>query len=64
MDNPITGMKAPMLTKQVLPTLTKVQVDILIGKSENTRDKASIAPFNGKWFEIVRSTAWITTRIV
>jgi len=45
MENPTTGLQAPILSKPVLPTLTDKQVLMLIEKSESTRDKAILALF-------------------
>jgi hypothetical protein len=36
-------MKAPILTKLVLPSLAREQVELLIDEAENIRDKAIIA---------------------
>jgi site-specific recombinase XerD len=45
LDNPTKGMTAPMLGKPILPSLSKDEVELLIEKSKNTRDKAIIALF-------------------
>jgi len=41
--NPTKKMKAPKLSKLILPTLNKEQVLLLIEKAETTRDKAIIS---------------------
>ena len=43
LNDPIQGMKAPILTKLVLPSLAREQVELLIDEAENIRDKAIIA---------------------
>jgi site-specific recombinase XerD len=45
MDNPMTGVEAPILTKLILPSLTIEQVRSLIQSVESVRDKAIIALF-------------------
>jgi site-specific recombinase XerC len=43
MANPTKKMKAPKLSKLILPTLNREQVLLLIEKAETTRDKAIIS---------------------
>jgi site-specific recombinase XerD len=43
--NPITQVEAPRRPKFILSSLTKEQVELLIDKAGNTRDKAIIALF-------------------
>jgi len=42
-NNPMANQKGPILTKVILPSLTKEQVEHLIDLAESTRDKAIIA---------------------
>jgi integrase/recombinase XerD len=44
-DNPITRVDPPKMTKVILPSLTHEQVDYLIGEAECIRDKAIISLF-------------------
>jgi integrase/recombinase XerD len=43
LNDPMQGMKAPILTKLVLPSLAREQVTLLLDEAENIRDKAIIA---------------------
>ena len=45
MDNPMTGVQAPILSKLILPSLTREQVQSLIDTVDSARDKAIIALF-------------------
>jgi site-specific recombinase XerD len=45
MDNPMAGVKAPILSKLILPSLTREQVQDLINAVDSARDKAVIALF-------------------
>ncbi len=44
-DNPMRNIRAPILSKVILPSLTREQVESLIGAVESARDKAIIALF-------------------
>ena len=44
-DNPMKGVRAPILSKVMLPALTADQVNQLIDSSDSIRDKAIIALF-------------------
>jgi integrase/recombinase XerC len=43
--NPIRGMQAPILGKPIMPSLAQEQVQLLLEKVKNARDKAIIALF-------------------
>ena len=45
LPNPMKKVRAPRLSKLILPTLTREQVYILLDRVENVRDKAIIALF-------------------
>jgi site-specific recombinase XerC len=45
MDNPMTGVQAPILSKLILPSLTREQVQNLIDTVDSSRDRAIIALF-------------------
>jgi len=44
-DNPISKIDAPKMTKTILPSLTREQVEYLISQAENIRDKCIISLF-------------------
>jgi len=44
-DNPIDKVDAPRPTRQILPSLTTVQVDTLLEQASNLRDKSIISLF-------------------
>ena len=44
-NNPVTRLPAPILSKVIMPSLTSEQVKLLIEMSDNIRDKAIIALF-------------------
>ncbi len=44
-DNPMLYVEAPEVPKLILPSLTKEQVELLLVKADNVRDKAIIALF-------------------
>jgi site-specific recombinase XerD len=44
-DNPMTGVQAPILSKLILPSLTREQVQNLIDTVDSPRDRAIIALF-------------------
>jgi site-specific recombinase XerD len=43
--NPVEGMKAPILGKPIMPTLSQEQVQGLLEKAETSRDRAIVALF-------------------
>jgi len=45
LENPTKSMTAPMLGRPILPSLSRSEVELLIEKSKNTRDKAVIVLF-------------------
>lgn len=45
LSNPMKHMRAPRLSKLILPSLTREQVLTLLDRADNTRDKAIIALF-------------------
>jgi len=44
-DNPISWVDAPKRPQLILPSLTKEQVETLLGEAQSLRDKAIIALF-------------------
>ena len=44
-ENPMSGIQAPILSKMILPTLTEPQIKSLLNSTNNIRDKAIIALF-------------------
>jgi site-specific recombinase XerC len=55
-DNPMLHVEPPKVPKLILPTLAKDQVELLIAKADDERDKAIIALFTESWLRLSELT--------